>query len=93
MSAERGVGVLLLLWVGGLKQRGEGGGVSGLFKALVLCLSSSPDEEGVAHMHIVATTIATFSQPALRLTAANGQSPHHRVRRSLETREASTEAR
>lgn len=40
----------------GLKERerqgrqGEGGGVSGLFKALVLCLTQSL-EEGEAHMH------------------------------------------
>lgn len=32
------------------RDRGVGGGVSGLFKALVLCLPQSL-EEGEAHMH------------------------------------------
>lgn len=52
MSAERGEGGRV---VEGLKERegregGRGGGVSGLFKALVLCLPLSL-EEGEAHMH------------------------------------------
>lgn len=56
-------------------EREEGGGVSGLFKALVLCLPQSL-EEGEAHMlleihththtHIHVVEAATFSQPALQ---------------------------
>lgn len=51
MSAEGGAGRVME----GLKERerdtqGRGGGVSGLFKALVLCLPQSL-EEGEAHMH------------------------------------------
>lgn len=46
MSAERGEGGL----VEGTERERGGGGVSGLFKALVLCLPQSL-EEGEAHMH------------------------------------------
>lgn len=49
MSAERGEGGREGGGDEGLRERG-GGGVSGLFKALVLCLPLST-EEGEAHMH------------------------------------------
>lgn len=93
MSAERREGG----WWRGLQDREEGrrGEVSGLFKALVLCLPRSLEEGGGAHA-FRETQRPHFHSLLFRLTAANGverQSGRAREeeKRAWNQREASTE--